>query len=491
MRLARRPLPLAILALAVLAALAGAALALAQSQRSADVQVRVWQRESDPASLYISARPEGGSWATLGTIPLDMTGRTDSGFRYADIELAVPDAPAPAAAPSPGPTFIVGGCDARPPKERVAAAVRASVVRVGYRHADGRYVTWYGNAFHIGGNEYLTAGHVVEAIIEASGAPPLNGARTLAERGVLAPVVLSAGDGAWHTSAVVRGGVSFTEGDVALLGAVPEPGYSTPPALQPRGGDWEGGIGVGDWLAHARAGEAPRWGWLTELASVSLTPSSASGDFTEYEVAGGLSLARTARFATGRTPASVREWHIREKSSLDALRANGRALTENGWSGGPVLDYCARVAGILMGQRVDGSSSLSVTGATLSDLVRAIRDTAIGNKSYARVRLGYSYGDDGFARRTEENLWRWNRALEVAWRAEWGRLFPLYEQARRALYRCFDRERARGVPVHRAGCEAESRANLDMTDVLAELDLFHPCGQDAACHNRFLPGYAR
>ncbi|MXX19016.1 MAG: hypothetical protein F4Z48_05945 [Dehalococcoidia bacterium] len=61
------------------------------AQSSATVEVRVWQGVSDAHNLYISARPEGGSWRTLGTIPLDMSGRSSRGtFTYGDITVAVP-----------------------------------------------------------------------------------------------------------------------------------------------------------------------------------------------------------------------------------------------------------------------------------------------------------------------------------------------------------------------------------------------------------------
>ncbi len=58
---------------------------------AATVEIRVWQNVGNPRLLYISARPAGGSWATLGTIRLPMeeislTGR----FRYSDTVLAVP-----------------------------------------------------------------------------------------------------------------------------------------------------------------------------------------------------------------------------------------------------------------------------------------------------------------------------------------------------------------------------------------------------------------
>lgn len=81
-----------------LVALAGAltitltAFAFAQSSRTANVEVRVWEDVNDPLSNYISARPEGGSWRTLGTIALPLDdGISSSGrFRYGDITLAVP-----------------------------------------------------------------------------------------------------------------------------------------------------------------------------------------------------------------------------------------------------------------------------------------------------------------------------------------------------------------------------------------------------------------
>ena len=58
------------------------------------VEVRVWQRVTNHRSLFISARPVGGSWADMGTIPLDMSGETSNGrWRYGDITLAVPPPP--------------------------------------------------------------------------------------------------------------------------------------------------------------------------------------------------------------------------------------------------------------------------------------------------------------------------------------------------------------------------------------------------------------
>ena len=83
-----------ILALAVAVVALGVAGVMAQSGNTANVEVRVWQRVSDASSLYISARPEGGSWRTLGTIPLGRgeasAYRTTSNgrWRYSDIAIA-------------------------------------------------------------------------------------------------------------------------------------------------------------------------------------------------------------------------------------------------------------------------------------------------------------------------------------------------------------------------------------------------------------------
>ena len=80
--------------LVVLAALLGVvvvAVGSTQPERTATVEVRVWQNVGDLEDIRISARPAGGSWRTLGTIPLPLDQTTDSGtFAYGDIDLDVP-----------------------------------------------------------------------------------------------------------------------------------------------------------------------------------------------------------------------------------------------------------------------------------------------------------------------------------------------------------------------------------------------------------------
>jgi len=81
------------LTVVVLAALLGVvvvAVGSAQEADTATVEVRVWQNVEDLEDIRISARPAGGSWRTLGTIPLPLDQMTDSGtFAYGDIDLPV------------------------------------------------------------------------------------------------------------------------------------------------------------------------------------------------------------------------------------------------------------------------------------------------------------------------------------------------------------------------------------------------------------------
>ena len=80
------------LAVIAMIAMPVAATVTAQDGPSATVEVRVWQDVGDELAIYISARPAGGSWRTLGTIPLPLDdGVSSSGrFRYGDIAIDVP-----------------------------------------------------------------------------------------------------------------------------------------------------------------------------------------------------------------------------------------------------------------------------------------------------------------------------------------------------------------------------------------------------------------
>ena len=55
------------------------------------VDLRVWQHLEDGRELHVNARPAGGSWGTLGTVPLVLDGLSGDGrLRFGDINLEVP-----------------------------------------------------------------------------------------------------------------------------------------------------------------------------------------------------------------------------------------------------------------------------------------------------------------------------------------------------------------------------------------------------------------
>ena len=164
------------------------------------VDVRVWQRLSDARRLYISARPVSGSWRTLGTIPLDMSGRSSTGtYRYGDIIVRVPlsastrstptPTPVPTASPTPSPTPTPETRACR--WDETAARVVASTVKVTTPSGIA------GTAFYVGDGQWITAGHVVD---DRPRSITLSNARI-------------------RVSARVVGFHPFTSGDVALLAA--------------------------------------------------------------------------------------------------------------------------------------------------------------------------------------------------------------------------------------------------------------------------------
>ena len=94
---ARLLLPFVLAALLALAALGGAATtSFAEDAPGAAetvfIQMRIWQHVDDTDNIWISARPEGGRWDTLGTIPFPLEHRAGgysdvSKFRYADLAM--------------------------------------------------------------------------------------------------------------------------------------------------------------------------------------------------------------------------------------------------------------------------------------------------------------------------------------------------------------------------------------------------------------------
>ena len=73
---------------------------IAGASRTMNVEVRVWQDVEQPDSLWLSARPDGGSWADLGTIPVPLdAGLSGTGrYRYGDVVLTLSVPPPPSCA---------------------------------------------------------------------------------------------------------------------------------------------------------------------------------------------------------------------------------------------------------------------------------------------------------------------------------------------------------------------------------------------------------
>ena len=89
-----------IATLVVALAVSIAAGVIARATRTVNVEVRVWQDVDQPDALWLSARPDGGSWADLGTIPVPLDeGLSGTGrYRYGDIVLALSVPPPPSCA---------------------------------------------------------------------------------------------------------------------------------------------------------------------------------------------------------------------------------------------------------------------------------------------------------------------------------------------------------------------------------------------------------
>jgi len=256
------------------------------------VQVTVWRRISNPSLLYVSTRPEGGSWRTLNTA-LDMSQRSDSG-RFHQSNAVLVDVPLPDLP------------EATTPRDRsacvidegMAARVIASTVQV-------ITPTGLGSAFYVGNSEFVTAGHVVD---DNPSSIRLRNAET-------------------SISARLVGFYPFESGDVAILSAA-APSMT---ALE-----WAGVLGPGATIAVV--------GYPEGLGvSASITRGIVSRLFTQQGVS-----------------------YIQTDSAVSP-----------GNSGGPLVDACGRVAGVVsssfVGERGSEGLHFAVAEPTLGQLLQRIR----------------------------------------------------------------------------------------------------------------------
>ena len=89
-----------IAALAVALGVSIAVGVIAEASRTVNVEVSVWQDVDDAGAFWLSARPDGGSWADIGTIPVPLDdGLSGTGrYRYGDVTLALSVPPPPSCA---------------------------------------------------------------------------------------------------------------------------------------------------------------------------------------------------------------------------------------------------------------------------------------------------------------------------------------------------------------------------------------------------------
>ena len=283
------------------------------------VEVRVWQQVSDAHGLHISARPRGGSWGTLGTIPLDMTGRSSTGtYRYGDITVRVPvSASASSAswwvAPTPEPTTGEPSASTNDPTESTSGTgcrfsdtlptVVASTLKV-------TTPSGVGTAFYVGGGQFVTAGHVVD------------------DR----PRSITLSNASVRVSARLVGHYATADGDVALLSA-------SASGLQPLG--WAGRL-----------------------------PLAAPVAVVGYPEALG-------------TRASIARGHVSRQFTRDGIsRIQTDAAASPGNSGGPLVDACGRVAGVMsasfVGERGSEGLHFAIAEPTMSRKL-----IALGLRGYA------------------------------------------------------------------------------------------------------------
>ena len=89
-----------IAVLTVALGLSVAAGVVAQTQRTAEVQVRIFEQIEDPTIHYVASRPQGGHWTSTEPVPQLYDGFIQGGrWRYRDVFLK-------ATVPQPVPTAI-------------------------------------------------------------------------------------------------------------------------------------------------------------------------------------------------------------------------------------------------------------------------------------------------------------------------------------------------------------------------------------------------
>ncbi len=267
---------------------------------TATVEVTVWRRVSNPSLLYLSTRPEGGNWRTENTA-LDLSALSSSG-RFHQSNAVLVDVPLPDLPDSVAPPDRTS-CVI---DEAMAARVIASTVQV-VTPGDQANTFSIGSAFYIGDSEFVTAGHVIDHD----------------------PSWITLRNAHVDVSARIVGYYPFESGDVAILSAS-APGLA---ALE----------------------------WAEPLA-----PGAAVAVIGYPEGLGGGEEASITRGIVSRMFTQQGVSFIQTDSAVSP-----------GNSGGPLVDACGRVAGVMsysvVGERGSEGLHFAVAEPSLARLLQRIR----------------------------------------------------------------------------------------------------------------------
>ena len=269
---------------------------------AANVEVTVWRSVSNPSLLYLSTRPQDGTWHTEDTA-LDMSERSASG-RFHQSNAVTVAVPLPGSEAQPEYATVPGDRSQCRIDEAMAARVIGSTVKV-------ETSTGTGSAFYIGNGEFVTAAHVVD-----------DDPRTITLRNERV-----------NASARIVGYTSQDDGDLAILSAS-APGMA---ALE-----WAGAIGEG-----------------AEVAVVG------------YPLGQGLR-ASISRGIVSRA--------FTDEAGISQLQTDAPANPGN--SGGPLVDACGRVTGVVSWKIVRDSQGNATEG-----LAFAVAEPTIATR-LAAIRAG-------------------------------------------------------------------------------------------------------
>ncbi len=278
---------------------------------AANVEVTVWRSISNPSRLYVSTRPKGGGWTTQNTA-LDMSGLSRSG-RFHQSDAVVVEVPLPdVPAPEEPAEDTPPGTTA--PADRSQCRIdEAMAARVIASTVMVETTTGSGSAFYIGNGEFITAAHVVD-----------DNPRTITLRNEGISV-----------SARLVGYTSQDDGDIAILSA------SAPRMMAL---EWSGAIGEG-----------------AEVAVVG------------YPLGQGLR-ASISRGIVSRA--------FIDGAGISQIQTDAPANAGN--SGGPLVDACGSVAGVVSWKIVRDSQGNATEGLAfaVAEPTLAARLTAIRSGRY-------------------------------------------------------------------------------------------------------------